>query len=106
MELNYEQKKLITSTNMKHSLIKGVAGSGKTTVAVNRIGFLLDNYCIDDTDEVLMVTYNKSLIQYISHIFKSIDDNKQVSMFEDDKKRNEKVHIVNIDKLIHIYSFI
>ena len=103
MELNYEQKKLITSINMKHSLIKGVAGSGKTTVAVNRIGFLLDNYCIDDTDEVLMVTYNKSLIQYISHIFKSIDDNKQVSMFEDDKKRNEKVHIVNIDKLIHIY---
>ena len=43
MQLNLEQKKLIRSSAMGHSIIRGVAGSGKTTVAVHRISFLLDN---------------------------------------------------------------
>lgn len=46
MQLNLEQKKLIRSSAMGHSIIRGVAGSGKTTVAVHRISFLLDNLSI------------------------------------------------------------
>nr|WP_253199375.1 UvrD-helicase domain-containing protein [Clostridium tagluense] len=65
MQLNVEQRKLVQSKPVGHSLIRGVAGSGKTTVAVNRIPFLLENYCLDKDDKVLMVTYNKSLISYI-----------------------------------------
>lgn len=62
MQLNVEQKRIIQSKLMGHSLLKGVAGSGKTTVAVNRIPFLLNNYCYNTDDRVLMITYNKSLI--------------------------------------------
>ena len=69
MQLNLEQKKLIRSSAMGHSIIRGVAGSGKTTVAVHRISFLLDNYCYGASDKILMVTYNKSLTNYIEYIY-------------------------------------
>ena len=36
MQLNLEQKKLIQMEPAGHCLIKGVAGSGKTTVAVHK----------------------------------------------------------------------
>ena len=55
MQLNLEQKKLIRSSAMGHSIIRGVAGSGKTTVAVHRISFLLDNYCYGASDKIYMV---------------------------------------------------
>lgn len=61
MQLNVEQKRIIEVKPNGHLLVKGVAGSGKTTVAVNKIPLLLNNYCIDDDDKILMVTYNKSL---------------------------------------------
>lgn len=36
MELNLEQKRLIKNKNMGHYLIKGIEGSGKTTVGICR----------------------------------------------------------------------
>lgn len=45
MNLNVEQKKLIQAKPIGHNLIKGVAGSGKTTVAAHKIPFLLKHYC-------------------------------------------------------------
>lgn len=44
MELNVEQRKLVQSKPNGNTLIKGVAGSGKTTVAVNRIPYLLNHH--------------------------------------------------------------
>lgn len=102
MQLNMEQNKLINSTMMGHSMIKGVAGSGKTTVAVSRIPFLLSNYCFEDTDKILMVTYNKSLIRYIEYIFDSVKEDVQLNIF-DTVKPNERLNILNIDKLIYTY---
>ncbi|NFT37324.1 LexA family transcriptional regulator, partial [Clostridium botulinum] len=61
MQLNIEQKRIIANKPNGHSLIKGVAGSGKTTVAVNKIPLLLRHYCPLNDDKVLMLNYNKSL---------------------------------------------
>jgi hypothetical protein len=44
MQLNIEQKKLIQTKPAGHIIIRGV--SRKTTVAVNRIPFLLNHYCL------------------------------------------------------------
>lgn len=103
MQLNVEQKKLVQSKPAGHSLIKGVAGSGKTTVAVNKIPFLLENYCIDDNDKVLMVTYNKSLISYIRYVYDKVQkerEEEQMSLFQVD---NKKVDIKNIDSIMYAY---
>lgn len=102
MQLNMEQKKLIHSMVMGQSLIKGVAGSGKTTVAVHRISFLLNNYCYGPQDRILMVTFNKSLINYIEYIYSQVDEDGQYSLFGGGNTRKQ-VEIVNIDKLLFSY---
>ncbi|WP_163195399.1 transcriptional repressor LexA [Clostridium thermarum] len=103
MQLNVEQRKLVQNKPGGHSLIKGVAGSGKTTVAVNRIPFLLENYCLEKDDRVLMVTYNKSLINYIKYVYDKVQKDREyekISLFEID---NSKLDIKNIDALMFMY---
>lgn len=103
MQLNVEQRKLVQNKPGGHSLIKGVAGSGKTTVAVNRIPFLLENYCLDKDDRVLMVTYNKSLLNYIKYVYDKVQKDREyetISLFEID---NSKLDIKNIDALMYVY---
>lgn len=64
MKLNKEQLRLAENGSMGHAVIRGVAGSGKTSVGVARIPYLLEKYC-DSQDKVLFVTYSKSLTKYI-----------------------------------------
>lgn len=100
MQLNVEQKKLVQAKPAGHSLIRGVAGSGKTTVAVNRIPFLMENYCLEKDDRVLMVTYNKSLISYIKYVYEKVKKDREyeaISLFEAD---SSKLDIKNIDALM------
>jgi SOS regulatory protein LexA len=103
MQLNIEQKKLIQSKPIGHSLIRGVAGSGKTTVAVNRIPFLLNHYCFAADDKILMVTFNKILINYIKYIYEKVQDTDKAdfqSLFTEDRS---KVEIYTMDKIIYDY---
>ena len=51
MRLNIEQQKLVNSKNVGHQVIRGIAGSGKTTVGVCRASYLLDNVC--DKDDMI-----------------------------------------------------
>lgn len=103
MELNVEQRKIVENKPNGHSLVKGVAGSGKTTVAVYRIPILLNNYCPEDNDNVLMVTYNKSLKEYVKYIYSKAKEESedQQNFFEEDNSK--KLHINNIDSLMHSY---
>lgn len=77
MQLNVEQKRIIEAKPNGHVLVKGVAGSGKTTVAVHRIPLLLSNYCHAKDDKVLMVTFNKSLTRYVEYIYNKIQKEKE-----------------------------
>lgn len=103
MQLNLEQKKIIESKPNGHTLIKGVAGSGKTTVAVNKIPLLLRHYCIERDDKVLMATYNKSLSKYVAFIYENIKNeiNDQKSLFDEDNE--DKLLIKTIDSLMFSY---
>ncbi len=49
MQLNHEQKRIINAKPNGHRLLKGVASSGKTTIAVTRVPFLLHNYYFDES---------------------------------------------------------
>lgn len=103
MQLNVEQRKLVQGKPAGHSLIRGVAGSGKTTVAVNRIPFLLENYCIDKDDRILMVTYNKSLISYIKYVYDKVEKGREYEAISIFKTDNRKLEIKNIDALMYRY---
>ncbi len=61
-----DQFKLITKDPRKPMLIQGIAGSGKTTVALHRLAWLLhrDNAGLDPA-KCLVVMFNRSLKTYI-----------------------------------------
>ena len=59
MDLNVEQSKLVEAEPNGFTLIKGIAGSGKTTIALHRTLFLHRNYCHNPDDRILLATYNQ-----------------------------------------------
>lgn len=105
MQLNVEQRRIISSKPGSHTLIKGVAGSGKTTVSVFRIPFLLNHYCFEKDDSILVVTYNKTLSNYIKYLYDKVDEEDKLdfqSIFAVDKG---KVDIYTIDRVLAKYFF-
>ncbi len=103
MQLNQEQKRIINAKPNGHTLLKGVAGSGKTTIAVTRLPFLLHNYCFDVDDRILLVTYNKTLVNYFKYLYSKVEEESQIgfeSLFQTD---GEKIDITTMDSLMHKY---
>lgn len=99
MKLNIEQKKIIELEPSGHSLIKGVAGSGKTTVAIHRMQFLQEYYCPEEDDAILLVTYNKTLLRFIEYQYDQIED-ERAEQLEMIFSETGDVHIKTIDKLM------
>ncbi|QKX49524.1 repressor LexA [Planococcus glaciei] len=100
MKLNVEQRRIVELEPSGPMLVKGVAGSGKTTVAIRRLNFLKDHYCHEDDDRILLVTYNKTLLQYIKHQYARLADEDELSaaqLFSSDAE----VDITNIDSLMY-----
>lgn len=103
MRLNKEQEKISYMKPSGHALIKGIAGSGKTTVGIYRIPFLLNNYCGEPDDSILLVTYNKTLVNYMNYIYSKIAREYREaypSLFELPRQR---VKITTVDSLLYPY---
>lgn len=64
MQLNLEERRIINAKSNGHTLIKRLAGSGKTTIVINRLPVLLYEYCFDVDEQTLLLTYNKTLVNY------------------------------------------
>ncbi len=64
-----EQNKIIRATMWKPLIVQGVAGSGKTTIALHRIAYLIYN-CGKDffPEEFLIIAPNKFFLNYISNV--------------------------------------
>lgn len=102
MKLNMEQRRIVELEPNGHMMVKGVAGSGKTTVAIRRISFLQNHYTPEENDTILLVTYNKTLLQYIKHQYQKLAEEENdhlVGLFS----RESEVKIINIDSLMYKY---
>lgn len=99
MKLNKEQQKLAENGAMGHAVIRGIAGSGKTSVGVHRIPYLLEKYC-KQGDKVLFVTYNKSLTKYIEYLYKEIRGEDEGSKLY---SKESPVVVKNIDAITMRY---
>lgn len=95
--LNIDQQRVVDSDVNGHMLIRGVAGSGKTTVAVARIPILLEHYC-EAQDKVLLLTYNRTLTNYINHIYKKTNQNQTMLTPLNSK---DNISIKTIDSIIY-----
>lgn len=64
-----EQNKIIRAKMSNPLIVQGVAGSGKTTVALHRIAYLLYTYEKEfNPDEFLIIAPNKFFLDYISNV--------------------------------------
>lgn len=89
MDLSIEQERIIRAKTSGQSLIRGVAGSGKTTVALFKLAAMQQQKALEN-EKVLLVTYNRTLQKYMDYLCQVYD----ISL---DKKR---VEIKTIDSLI------
>ncbi len=74
------QFRAITQSYSKIFLLQGGAGSGKTTVGLHRVSYLIYNNRKDfNPSNVLVVVFNKSLQKYISGVLPSLNINGSVN---------------------------
>ena len=71
-----EQNKIIRESMSKNLVIQGVAGSGKTTVALHRIAYLVyNNRNLFKPSDYMVIGPNKFFVSYISNILPDLDVN-------------------------------
>lgn len=104
--LTGEQKKILFLPPTQPIQIKGVAGSGKTTVALYRAKHLLDTESnLFQEANVVIFTYNKTLVKYISSIKSQIPGGYQENSNEvNNKPIGMDIYVINFHKWA--YSFI
>lgn len=94
-----EQNSIIREKINKNLIIQGVAGSGKTTVALHRIAYLVYNYINDIMPEQYMVIGpNKFFVNYISGVLPDLDVANVSQLTYDEvvsKVLNEKFNFVS-----------
>lgn len=80
-----EQNKIIRADINSPLIVQGVAGSGKTTIALHRIAYLIYNYEKEfKPDEFMIIAPTKFFLNYISNILPDLGvDNVKQCTFED-----------------------
>ncbi len=69
-----EQNEIIRDVPWHNVIVQGVAGSGKTTVAMHRISYILYNYKEKfRPDEFFIIGSNKMLLNYITGVLPNLD---------------------------------
>ena len=103
-----EQNDIIRKSPYHNIIVQGVAGSGKTTVAMHRISYILYNYEERfKPDDFYIVGSNRILLNYITGVLPDLDVHgiRQMTMeqlfvrllYEDWDE--QKYHISNTDKM-------
>ncbi len=76
MTIQKEQDEIIRKDRTKNIIVNGVAGSGKTTIALHRVAYLLYNYRKELEDKVLILGPNHIFMEYISQVLPSLGESK------------------------------
>lgn len=75
-----EQNKVIRNTEDKNLIVEGIAGSGKTSVALHRIAFLLYRIPNLTSSNVVVFTPNKVFSEYISNVLPELGEDNAYDM--------------------------
>jgi len=82
--IQQEQNQVIRNLEDDHLIVQGIAGSGKTTVALHRIAFLLYRIKNLTSNNILIFSPNNIFTEYISDVLPSLgEDNTLQTTFAD-----------------------
>ncbi|MBQ6477069.1 MAG: UvrD-helicase domain-containing protein [Bacilli bacterium] len=79
-----EQNQVIRNTEDNHLIVNGIAGSGKTTVALHRIAFLLYRIPKLTSQNILIFSPNNIFTDYISEVLPSLGEANTLETTFDD----------------------
>jgi len=101
MTIQKEQDDLIRQPRTKTIVVDGVAGSGKTTIALHRVAYLLYNYRKILEDKVLILGPNNVFMEYISTVLPSLGESgvKQTTF------RDFAFDILDINKVMSLKEY-
>lgn len=103
MTLQEEQDKIIRRDRKSNIVVNGVAGSGKTTIALHRVAYLLYNYRKELEDKVLILGPNNIFMEYISQVLPSLGESgvkqETFSSFAL-KEMNRELYIMSFHKYL------
>lgn len=72
-----EQNKIIRNDTSNTLIIQGVAGSGKTSIALHRVAYLLYRHKGEITsNDILIISPNKVFADYISNVLPELGEEK------------------------------
>lgn len=82
--IQQEQNAIIRNIKDKNLIVQGIAGSGKTSVALHRIAFLLYKIKNLTSDKVLIFAPNQVFSEYISNVLPELgEENTKETTFSD-----------------------
>ena len=104
--IQQEQNAIIRNIKDKNLIVQGIAGSGKTSVALHRIAFLLYKIKNLTSDKVLIFAPNQVFSEYISNVLPELgEENTKETTFSDflETYINEYKHIETFTSFIERY---
>ena len=82
--IQQEQNKVIRNLEDKNLIVQGIAGSGKTSIALHRIAFLLYQIKNLNSNNILIFSPNNIFTEYISNVLPELgEDNTLQTTFND-----------------------
>ena len=82
--IQQEQNEVIRNLDDKNLIVQGIAGSGKTSVALHRIAFLLYRIETLTSNQILIFSPNQIFSEYISNVLPELgEDNTLQTTFSD-----------------------
>ncbi len=94
--IQQEQNSVIRNTKDLHLIVQGIAGSGKTSVALHRIAFLLYKIKNLTSEKILIFSPNQIFTEYISNVLPELgEENTLQTTFHDylNKRITEYKHV-------------
>lgn len=82
--IQQEQNKVIRNLEDHNLIVQGIAGSGKTTVALHRIAFLLYRLPNLTSENILIFSPNNIFTEYISEVLPSLGERNTLQTTFDD----------------------
>lgn len=92
-----EQNKIIRKENSKNLLVQGVAGSGKTSIALHRVAYLLYSIKNLSASDILILSPNSFFSEYISQVLPELGENNIVSITFFDIAKKELENFARVE---------